>query len=146
MVTQHSQHVRSSGSRQIIGLALAGALLVGVAAPARAGGDFEDAFEATLGSLLAFEAVNAGRALLFYGAPAPVPVAAPAYYPPPAPAYVPVPVAVPYAYPVPVYGVVHHHKHKVVHHHYAPPRHHGHGGHDYGRSDGRGRGNRYARY
>jgi hypothetical protein len=131
MDPKHSRQERSPRRLALAALATAAALLVSAAAPARADGDFEDAFEATIGSLLAFEAVQAGKALLYYGAP---PVAAPAYYPPPAYA-VPVPVAVPAPYPVayPAYGVVHHHHHhrpKIHHHHYKPPRHHyGHSGH-----------------
>jgi hypothetical protein len=73
--------------------AVAGAFALLTTAPARADGDFENAFEATLGHLVAFEAVNLGHYILtgggYYGPPAvayyaPAPVA---YYAPPPVAY-----------------------------------------------------------
>jgi hypothetical protein len=85
---------------RIAGVALAIALLAGAAAPARADGDFENAFERQLGSILAFEAVAVSKAVLFPGA---VAYPAPAYYPVPVAQPVPVPVAVPVA--VPYYAV-----------------------------------------
>ena len=121
MQLQTSTTRNSRGARRIAGFVLAAALLAGFAAPARADGDFENAFERQLGRILAFEAVAVSKALLFPGA---VAYPAPAYYPVPVaqPVPVPVPVAVPYpapayyavpvAHPVVYYGGKHYGKHR----------------------------------
>jgi hypothetical protein len=132
----------SASRHAVCGLALAVTALV-AAAPARADSDFENAFERTLGHLLAYEAVAAGRAVLFGPPPVAVavPVAAPVYY-------VPVPVAAPYPYPVPVYGYAPHHHHsvRVVHKTVVKKHYHGgHGRHDRHRDRDWDRGGRYAR-
>jgi uncharacterized membrane protein YgcG len=146
--------VRSSERRtwRVAGLALGAALLMG--ASARADGDFENAFEASLGHFLAFEVVQAAKSVLFYGAPVavPVPYVAPSYYP----------AVVGYPAPAVVVGYAgysrpraHYHEQR---HHYKPPKHHrhdrhyghggGHGGWDRGRGHGyrddhRGKGHGY---
>ena len=123
---------------RVAGLALGAALLVGTSA--RADGDFENAFEASLGHFLAFEAVQAAKAALFYGAPVAVaaPYVAPAYYP--AVVEVPVPAVV---VEYPGYYAPRAHYQAPRHHHYKAPKHHrhdrycghggGHGGWDRGR-------------
>ena len=99
-------HRSSRRASRIASLALATALLCGIATPARAGSHFENGYEDQLGRLLAFETVAVGRALLFPGVaasyPAPAAYPAPAVYPQPVP--YPVPVAVPVAVPRPWYG------------------------------------------
>jgi hypothetical protein len=123
---------------RVAGLALGAALLMG--ASARADGDFENGFEDQLGRILAFEAVQAAKAVLFYGAPVPVavpiPYVAPSYY---------APTVVVGSSWWPWYSAPrgHDHGHR---HHYTPPRHHrhdrycghggSHGGFDRGRSHG----------
>src|SRR5262245_60794786 len=94
---------RMPGRARIAALAIAVASITGVATTARADSHFDNGFEDQLGRILAFEVVQAGKALLFQGVavpvPGPVPAPAPAYYAPP----VPVPVAVPVAVPTPYY-------------------------------------------
>lgn len=141
--------VRGSGrsSWRVAGLALGAALLMG--ASARADGDFENGFEDQMGRLLAFEAVQAAKAVLFYGAPVPVavpaPYVAPTYYPPVVEYSAPT-VVVGWSSWWPWYSAPRGHDHGHHHRHYAPPRPHrhdrycGHGGYDRGRSYGGYRG------
>jgi len=146
MSNQNSIVRGSERSWRVAGLALGAALLVG--ASARADGDFENAFEASLGHFLAFEAVQAAKAALFYGAPVAVaaPYVAPAYYP--AVVEVPVPAVVVgyggYSRPRAHYHG-HQHHYKAPKHHYKAPKHHvRHPRHDRGHGDwDRGRGHGY---
>ncbi len=119
----------------VAGLALGAALLMG--ASARADGDFENGFEDQMGRILAFEAVQAAKAVLFYGAPVPVPVAAPyaaaGYYAPVVEYPVPVATVVAGQFWQPWYGSSHSHRgghYYQPRHHYQQPRHTGHHRHD----------------
>ncbi|HVN40249.1 MAG TPA: hypothetical protein VMW19_18970 [Myxococcota bacterium] len=106
MSVQSSMLRRVSGGARIAALAIAVVAIAGVARTARADSHFENGFEDQLGRILAFEAVQAGKAVLFHGAAVPVPPPAPAYYAPPVPVPVAVPVAVPVVVPRPYYAPV----------------------------------------
>jgi len=117
--------------------ALAAAVTLLSAGPARARNDFQNGFEDQLGRIAAYGAVNLGLHVLagggYYGPPPPL-----RYYPP---GY-----AHGYAYRYPVRHVV---RHKYVHGH----KHGSNRGHHYDRWDdddddgrGRGRGHRYDRW